>query len=327
MEATADIARMVDAVLERRPAGEEAPRMIDSAAPYRVLVWPDYRSDGELRDLIRDYARQLAGQGDVSLCLLQVPGVDPRLEDAIEATARAWLQVFGSATAGCLHFVDDAPGVESWEALGRSAHAVVSLDSARGTGMRRTFLETVGIRVLARPEQLQPALNDARGADRTAVSCATWSELGYATWLFEGATIVDVAPGPRLRTNFFEGAVVEVIEPRARLFSEHCRWSDLDRAHRVWTRSPVDRIAEIGSQACLVIVGESLASADDPARALATAASYLAPGGELVVAKTRALDSLLPSTGLRVVRSTATQTVLTRVSSSERRGAGCRAGT
>ncbi|NRA94626.1 MAG: hypothetical protein HRU14_00300 [Planctomycetes bacterium] len=311
IDATADLARMVNAVLERPPSGEEAPGMIDSAAPYRVLAWPDYRSDGELRDLIRDYAHQLAGRGDVSLCLLQVPGVDPRLEDAIEATARAWSQVVGSSTADCLHFIDDAPGAASWAALGRSAHAVVSLDSSRDCDMRRSFKEAVGVRVVERPAQLQPLLNGLRGVDRATDTRMPWVALGYETWLFDGATVVDFAPGPRLRTQFFDGAVVEVIEPRASTFAEHCRWSDLDRAHRVWTGPPSERITAIGRRACLVVVGDALESADDPARALATAASYLAPGGELVVKKTRALESLLPSVGLRTVRSTAGFTVLT----------------
>ena len=310
MEATSDLARMVDAVLERPASGAAAPGMIESAAPYRVLAWPDYRSERELRELFDGYAQQLLGQGDVSLCLLQVPGVDPRLEDAIEATARAWKQAVGSATAGCLHFIDDAPGVASWTALGRSAHAVVALESARSGGARRSFLQTVGTRVLRHPAQLQPLLNTVRSADREARSNAPWSELGYTPWLFEGATIVDVAPGPQLRTHYFESAVVEVIEPRAELFSEHCRWSDLGRAHRVWSRSPSERIAEIGDQACLVIVGDALESVDDPSRTLATAASYLAPGGELVVKKSRWLDSQLAPIDLTPVRSSASLTVL-----------------
>lgn len=306
-DANADLARMVDAVFEPLASGTAACGIIETAATYRILAWPDYRSDSELRDLVRDYASRVTGQSDVSLCLLHVPGRDPRLEDAIDATARAWTRVLGAATAECLHFVDDAPTIESWAALGRSAHAVVALPSA-SSGARRSFVEAVGVPVVGRPAHLHPVLTSARVTDRGVRT--EWHELGYEAWMFDGAVIVDSVPGPRLRTRFFRGARLEVIEPRAQLFAEHLRWSDLDRAHRVWSRSPAERIPELRGRACLVVVGDALEHADDPARCLAVAASYLAPGGELVAKRTRQLGSVLASSGLTVLRGTPSVAVL-----------------
>jgi hypothetical protein len=66
------------------PAADTAPWPLASTAKTKLLAWPSWGDDSDLRALLHDYARTLCGEEDVTLCLR----IDPRVVDMTAALAR-----------------------------------------------------------------------------------------------------------------------------------------------------------------------------------------------------------------------------------------------
>jgi len=320
-EALYQIARMVDAVLS--PTSVRAGTgSIATARPYRVLAWPDYRSRTELMGLFRGYGRWLAGQSDVSLCLLCNEGDDPRLPDVIDAVRRAREEVLGPGAVDGIQFIDDGMTPDSWPDLGAASHAVLTLPSS-ASGRRRAFARLVSLPAVARAADLSLILSRHRARARSdrwhlpiaptrhglppleGDPCtphdldAIWTGLGYRSEDLVHATVVEMGCGPQLRTAWFQDARIEVIDPQADEF-EQFWWNDIHRARRVHPSPLAERLPALEGRARLVVVGDGILAEHDHEAVIAAATSYLGGEGELILR--------LPKTpraprGLRAVRS------------------------
>lgn len=298
------VAQMVDAVFDgsSRRAG---PVALLGARRYRVLAWPDYESPSDLRALFQRYGRLLAGQPDVSLCLVHVEGTDPRLPDAIDMVRRFREEVAGPGWAEGIHFVSGSDAPDAWPDLGNAAHAVIMLPSSR-SGSRRAFAHMIGTPAVDDADHLLLILNGLRVRDRATSwrlpaaptrpeegfdrgSTAThdpaevWRGLGFDADAFARELIVDIACGPRLRTTWFRDARIEAIEPRASEYAEFLPWNDLGCAAAVHECDPATLVEELEGRARLVVVGEALGDEGDPDVVNDVAARYLARGGALVL--------------------------------------------
>ena len=276
------------------------------ARPYRVLAWPDYASAGELRHLCRTFGGLVAASSDVALCLMHVPGMDPRADDASQAFRGAWEDVVGTTPPEGVRFVEGSPTPDAWPDLGVEAHGVLGLPSAH-SGQRRTFVRLVDCPVIEQETDLRLLLSGLRGrrrdlgwrlplapvrhglaedhlADGASWSPASiWSGLGFDRSDLSGRIIVEIGCGPRLRTTWFEGARIEVVEPRADALSEHIPWTNLRRADAIHRGALEAPVASLEGQARLVVLESGVEGRADGASVMAAAASYLASDGQLVV--------------------------------------------
>jgi len=76
---------------------------------------------------------------------------------------------------------------------------------------------------------------------------------GFAQNQYEGKTIIDLGAGSKLRSKYFAGANIIVIEPLADRFLKEIKWCDLAEAKQVYSIPAEERVAECVNKADLVI--------------------------------------------------------------------------
>lgn len=103
--------------------------------------------------------------------------------------------------------------------------------------------------------------------------------LGFNQLDYEGKTVIDLGAGSKLRTKYFTGARLIVIEPLASRFMREIKWCDLAEAERVYSTSGEEHIAECVNTADLVISINVLDHCYDFEAIIENIASYLKEDG------------------------------------------------
>jgi hypothetical protein len=123
----------------------------------RILAWPRYAGGGELDFLLREYGKQLAGRGDVQLCLLHDAADDGDPEVAIAELERAYAaHVPDAAPLDVLFWTDPLPA-GGLGALARDLAASIELPASR-EGRRRLLLESLPVPRVRAPGELASLL-------------------------------------------------------------------------------------------------------------------------------------------------------------------------
>jgi SAM-dependent methyltransferase len=121
-----------------------------------------------------------------------------------------------------------------------------------------------------------------RGQDdvwQTAVD-TDWRAAGFSPEGWLGKTIFDVGAGSRLRSLWFEGAEVIVLEPLADRYRSEVEWCDLDRAQEVYSVPGEEFVAELEGRADLIVSINALDHGYDIAQSVRNIRRYLKEDGE-----------------------------------------------
>jgi hypothetical protein len=124
------------------PPEVEEPFQLATAAPVRLLAWPDYAAPGELASMMRRFGARVADNPEVCLCLRHDPQVDGDPAAAVEALQRAHDEIVGADSSLEVLLIDDPMERDDWVRLGAATHAVLVLASARAQP-RLSFNEAV----------------------------------------------------------------------------------------------------------------------------------------------------------------------------------------
>ena len=101
---------------------------------------------------------------------------------------------------------------------------------------------------------------------------------GFRPDQFRGGVVIDLGAGSRLRSRFFEGARIVVIEPLLERFRE-IAWCDLDTAWRCYGTPAEEAIRELAGSADFLMSINVLDHCFDFDRIVRNARAYLKPGG------------------------------------------------
>ena len=154
-------------IVHVRLAPEPAPpRTLSTAAPVRVLAWPDYRDPAELLGLFTQYGEALAMLPGCCLCLR----CDPQHDLPVALIQQLVQEAFSLARLDCeleLLLVDDPMSAADWPALGRAVTASLTLPSG-AYGVRAAFSSALGVPRIRSITELTslgtPALTPGRGS-------------------------------------------------------------------------------------------------------------------------------------------------------------------
>ncbi|NUO56738.1 MAG: hypothetical protein HOV71_30220 [Hamadaea sp.] len=121
-----------------------------------------------------------------------------------------------------------------------------------------------------------------RGQDEVwqAAVDTDWRAAGFSPEGWAGKTILDVGAGSRLRSLWFQGAEVLVLEPLADRFRAEVEWCDLDRAQEVYSVPGEEFVPELAGRADLVVSINALDHGYDIAQSIRNIRGYLKDGGE-----------------------------------------------
>ncbi len=128
--------------LVTNPPPVEEPWQLATAAPIRLLAWPDYGQPGELASMMRRFGARVAENPDVCLCLRHDPHEDGDPAAAVEALRAAHDEVVGEGSSLEVLLIDDPMERDDWARLGAAVGAVLVLASGR-TQPRLSFNEAV----------------------------------------------------------------------------------------------------------------------------------------------------------------------------------------
>ena len=118
---------------EVEPRPEQAPWPLDAANPTRLLAWPRWSSEEDLRTLMTDYALPLCGQHGITLCLRLDPAQDGAVEGNLARLERIASEIL-PADGGALDVlvVEDAIREDELPRLGRAVDRLLALPSNGG---------------------------------------------------------------------------------------------------------------------------------------------------------------------------------------------------
>jgi len=122
--------------------------------------------------------------------------------------------------------------------------------------------------------------NELRRSDRFAEETRIFfGSFGFSENQFRGRLILDIGAGSRLRTTFFKGAAIAVIEPLAERFMAELEWSDLRLAKAVYSVPAEEFVPELENVADFVVSVNALDHCFDFPRVAANISRYLRSGG------------------------------------------------
>ena len=102
---------------------------------------------------------------------------------------------------------------------------------------------------------------------------------GFERQEFRGRTVLDVGAGSRLRTKFFDGARLVVIEPLADRYVGEISWSDLRDADAVYSRPAEELVDDLVGQVDLAVSLNVLDHCFDFPAIIDNIRRYLKPDG------------------------------------------------
>ena len=108
---------------------------------------------------------------------------------------------------------------------------------------------------------------------------ALFRTFGFQRSGWEGKTVIDLGAGSKLRSKFFEGARIVVIEPLADRYIAEVPWSDLKDAAAVFSRPAEKLVEECVGTADLLISINVLDHCYDFADIVSNIRDYLKPDG------------------------------------------------
>jgi SAM-dependent methyltransferase len=107
-----------------------------------------------------------------------------------------------------------------------------------------------------------------------------WRAAGFEPDGWKGKRILDVGAGSRLRSLWFEGADVIVLEPLAEQFRAEVPWNDYDQAEAVYAVPGEELVPELEGTIDLVVSINALDHGYDIAESVRNIKRYLKPDGE-----------------------------------------------
>jgi 2-polyprenyl-3-methyl-5-hydroxy-6-metoxy-1,4-benzoquinol methylase len=80
-----------------------------------------------------------------------------------------------------------------------------------------------------------------------------WEALGLKPTGWEGKTIIDVGAGSKLRSLWFEGATLIVLEPLADRYVQEVAWHDLDKADEMYSVPAEEFLPQLVNRGDLIV--------------------------------------------------------------------------
>lgn len=112
---------------------------------------------------------------------------------------------------------------------------------------------------------------------------ALFSAWGYGPDDLTGQLVVDIGAGSRLRTRYFRGARIAVIEPLAERFANSIEWADVGNADEIYAMPAEQRVHDLEGRARLVTCINVLDHTFAPDQIIDNAGRYLRPDGEFLL--------------------------------------------
>jgi SAM-dependent methyltransferase len=106
-----------------------------------------------------------------------------------------------------------------------------------------------------------------------------WKILGLEPTGWEGKFIIDVGAGSRLRSLYFKGATLAVLEPLADRYMSEVEWHDLDKADEVYSVPAEQLVPELEGRADFIVSINALDHGFDFAQGIQNIRRYLKPDG------------------------------------------------
>ncbi|HEY0470356.1 MAG TPA: hypothetical protein VGD34_01805 [Kribbella sp.] len=104
-----------------------------------------------------------------------------------------------------------------------------------------------------------------------------WEALGLKPTGWEGKVIVDVGAGSKLRSIYFEGATLIVLEPLADRYMSEVEWHDLDKADEIYSVPAEQFVPELENRADLIVSINALDHGFDFAEGVRNIRRYMKP--------------------------------------------------
>jgi len=142
-----------------------APWALGTEAPLRVLAWPRYDRDDDLRRLAETYADSLLGTEGVCLCLRHDPQRDGSLEQAVSRVEAGLGSVVREGRVLDVLLVDDVLDLEDLSRLGRAVNCVLDLTREEDSE-RADFVEALSAVVVSDAAGLDRVLTEDRSTTR-----------------------------------------------------------------------------------------------------------------------------------------------------------------
>lgn len=106
-----------------------------------------------------------------------------------------------------------------------------------------------------------------------------WAALGLKPTGWEGKVIIDVGAGSKLRSLYFEGATLVVLEPLADRYMSEVAWHDLDKADEIYSVPAEQFVPELEGRGDLIVSINALDHGFDFATGARNIRKYLKPDG------------------------------------------------
>ncbi len=106
-----------------------------------------------------------------------------------------------------------------------------------------------------------------------------WEILGIEPTGWEGKFVVDVGAGSRLRSLYFQGARLAVLEPLAERYLQEVGWNDLARADEIYSVPAEEFVPELEGRADFVVSINALDHGFDFAEGIRNIRRYVKPDG------------------------------------------------
>ena len=112
---------------------------------------------------------------------------------------------------------------------------------------------------------------------------ALFGWMGLDPDAFDGKVVLDLGAGSRLRTAYFRGARIVVVEPLADRFLQEVEWCDLGSAERIYSRPAEEFIPELAGVVDAVVSINVLDHCFGFETILANVRRYLRADGEAIL--------------------------------------------
>jgi hypothetical protein len=104
-----------------------------------------------------------------------------------------------------------------------------------------------------------------------------WEALGLKPTGWDGKVIIDVGAGSKLRSLYFEGATLVVLEPLADRYMSEVAWHDLDKADEIYSAPAEQFVPELEGRGDLIVSINALDHGFDFAGGVRNIRRYMKP--------------------------------------------------